>query len=85
MLQPSSPSVKIRYFDRDGVWRALKKFVRAVAVAHPEVKQVLVFGSLVRGDSVPGSDVDLLFILSHSEEPFLSRIPVFTPSHFPVG
>jgi predicted nucleotidyltransferase len=29
----------------------------------------------LRGDAVPGSDVDLLVVLSRAEKPFLDRIP----------
>jgi len=46
---------------------------------------VLLFGSFVRNESVPGSDRDLLVILRESEESFLKRIPRFLPSRFPVG
>jgi predicted nucleotidyltransferase len=39
----------------------------------------------IRDESVPGSDIDLLVILRESEESFLTRIPRFFPSRFPVG
>lgn len=32
------------------------------------------FGSLARGDAVPGSDVDLLVVLRQSDLPFLERL-----------
>ena len=34
----------------------------------------MLFGSIARGDAVPGSDVDLLVVLANSEEPFLDRL-----------
>ena len=49
------------------------------------MKRVLLFGSFVRDECVPGSDIDLLLILSTSEETFMERIPRFLPSRFPVG
>jgi predicted nucleotidyltransferase len=45
----------------------------------PEIERVLLFGSLATGRAVPGSDADLLMILTHSDLPFLSRIPRYMP------
>lgn len=85
MPRRSSPSAKITYFDREGVWRALRAFVAELAASHPEVERVVVFGSLARGGAVPGSDADLLVVLTESHEGFLARIPRYTPSSLPVG
>jgi predicted nucleotidyltransferase len=49
------------------------------------VKRVILFGSLVRGEAVLGSDVDLIVVLSGSDLPYLQRIPQYMPSYFPVG
>lgn len=85
MLKRSSNSVEIEYFPSRQVWEALRVFVNELRQQHPEIEKVLVFGSLVRGDCVPGSDVDLLLVLRTSRVPFLDRIPHYTPSRFPVG
>jgi predicted nucleotidyltransferase len=78
-------TVSITYFDKDAVWRALDEYVRTLVVRHPEIEQIIVFGSLVTGTPVPGSDVDLLIVLTRSDRRFLDRIPTFLPSGFPVG
>ena len=52
---------------------------------HPEVERVLLFGSLARGEAVPGSDADLLLILSSAGQPFLERIPRYLPTGLPLG
>jgi len=78
-------SVEIEYFPSRQVWEELREFVSTLRQQHPEIERVLVFGSLVRGDCVPGSDVDLLVVLQESSVPFLERIPHYTPSNFPVG
>ena len=52
---------------------------------HPEIEEVLLFGSLARDEGVPGSDADLLLILSSSGEPFLQRIPRYLPVGLSVG
>jgi predicted nucleotidyltransferase len=59
--------------------------VRTLAARHPELEEVILFGSLVRGTPVPGSDVDLLLILTNSDRAFLDRIPTFLPGRFPAG
>jgi predicted nucleotidyltransferase len=53
--------------------------------AHPEIEQVLLFGSLARGEGVPGSDADLLLILSSSDETMLERIPRYLPQGLTLG
>jgi hypothetical protein len=45
----------------------------------------VVFGSLVKGTAVPGSDVDLLIVLGSSDRSFRDRIPLYLPGRFPCG
>lgn len=78
-------TVKVTYFDRDAVESALGEHVRRLATRHPDVEEVILFGSLVAGTPVPGSDADLLILLSRSDRPFLERIPTFLPAGFPVS
>jgi len=85
MQRKLSPSVKISYFDKEAVWDSLKKFTGQLKKEHPEIERIIVFGSLVRDDCVPGSDVDLLIVLGKSDKPFLERITDYMPSRFPVG
>lgn len=85
MQTPSSPSVKITYFDKAKVGDALKRYVASIRLNRPEVKRIVLFGSMARGDTVPGSDVDLLIILAYSDKPFLGRMTDFVPDRFPVG
>lgn len=63
----------------------MDEHVRTLVAHHPEVDEVILFGSVVSGTPVPGSDVDLLLILSSSDRSFLDRIPTFLPGRFPVG
>jgi predicted nucleotidyltransferase len=53
--------------------------VTAMAHRRPEIERVLLCGSLATGRAVPGSDADLLMILTYSDLPFLSRIPRYIP------
>ena len=86
MLRRSSDSVKISWFDYESVWKAVGRFAEELLSRFDEVERIIVFGSLARGESVPGSDVDLLIILRESHLPFPDRIPIFMPREpFPVA
>ena len=58
--------------------------MEALARERPEVERVLLFGSLVSGGAVPGSDADLLVVLNDSNRRFLDRIPLYVPAGCPV-
>lgn len=47
---------------------------KAIAAAEPRVEQVLVFGSVARGDARPGSDLDLLALTADCDPSDLPRI-----------
>jgi len=78
-------TVSVTWFDKDAVWRAVEAHARALAACFPEIEEIRVFGSLAKGTAVPGSDVDLLIIVSASDRPFLDRIRGYLPGAFPCG
>jgi predicted nucleotidyltransferase len=84
MPEPSSPSVKVTFTNRKQILTALENLIQGWAQKHPELEQVILFGSYAHGDYFPGSDVDVLLILEKSDRPFLKRIPQFLPTQFPV-
>lgn len=63
----------------------LRACARRMKARYPEIEQVLLFGSLARGEAVPGSDADLLLILSSADRPFAERIPRYLPAGLSVG
>jgi len=69
----SSASVKIISLDRRRARDQVRAAVRRLAARRPEVLRALLFGSLARGDAVPGSDADVLLVLKHSAKPFMKR------------
>jgi hypothetical protein len=56
-----------------------------MAASHPEVEEVWLFGSLARGDAVPGSDADLLVVLSETTLRFLDRFVAYQPGDCGIG
>lgn len=81
----SLSTVGVTWFDSEAVRRALDAYVGSLVRQHPEVDEVILFGSVAKGTAVPGSDVDLLLVLSAADRPFLDRMSLFLPTGFPVG
>jgi predicted nucleotidyltransferase len=55
------------------------------AKRYPEIEEIWLFGSLARGDAVPGSDADLLIVLRPSPLSFLARSAHYQPDFCGVG
>lgn len=85
MPDESSSSVKIVYFDRARALREVREVAQALYRRHPEIEAIYLFGSLAAGTPVPGSDADLLIVLSSSPRRFLDRIPQYLPRGLSVG
>lgn len=89
LQQKSFGSVRTFWLDRDELRRRAEKDARALLAQHPEVTRVGVFGSVARGTAVPGSDLDVMVILSDDGEvPRLrpcDRAARYQPSFDEVG
>ena len=53
--------------------------MRALKIRHPEIERAVLFGSLQRGDAVPGSDADVLLVLRTTDLSFSERAAVYRP------
>jgi predicted nucleotidyltransferase len=60
MRTRSSNSSGATYLDREARLREVKTMARRAAARIPEIRRVLLFGSLVKGIPTPRSDADLL-------------------------
>jgi predicted nucleotidyltransferase len=63
--------------------KALEGLVEMWVNQHPEIDRIVLFGSYARGDYFPGSDVDVLIIMTESDKPARDRIAAFRPTSFP--
>jgi predicted nucleotidyltransferase len=81
----SSPSARVYWLNLDQARQALQAAVEHLAAKHPEIEEVWLFGSLARGDAVPGSDADLLIVLSNTPHGFLDRPAVYQPESCGLG
>ena len=53
--------------------------MKALKAQHPEIERAVLFGSLQRGDAVPGSDADVLLVLRATDLPFSERAAAYRP------
>jgi len=81
----SSGSVKIISLDVDIVRARLIRAAQALMAHEKDVQSVWLFGSLRRGQALPGSDADVLIVLYASDRPFHSRIDRFRSEFSNIG
>jgi predicted nucleotidyltransferase len=77
--------VKLFWLNHDEVKDWLTKAVQNLARRHREIDEVWLFGSLARGQAVPGSDADVLLVLRECDLPFLERAAHYQPEFCGVG
>ena len=75
----SSPSVKVFWLNREATVQRLQAAMKALQTRHPEIERAVLFGSLQRGDAVPGSDADVLLVLRTTDLPFSERAAAYRP------
>lgn len=80
----SSGSSVLRWPDRDQVLGAARRWAAGVLAAQPAVRAIGCFGSYARGDWGVGSDLDLVAIVTSSDQPFAFRGRAFDATSLPV-
>ena len=73
--------VRVRFLKRDEILRRLKFLVEQLAAERPDVLEVSLFGSLVRGNYGPGSDADIFILLKEDSRRITDRMGDFL-AHF---
>lgn len=81
MRKESFGSVTTFWLDRDEAIRRVSAAARHLVRARQDVQAVLLFGSLAQGRAVPGSDADVLILLTASGTRWLDR-PLEFGSYF---
>ena len=75
----SSASVKVFWLNREEKILRLQEAVKTLKARHPEIERAVLFGSLERGDAVPGSDADVLLMVGATDLPFPERAAAYRP------
>jgi predicted nucleotidyltransferase len=66
-------SVKVTSIDYEFLMATLTKIAGHIRNRRSEVRRILFYGSFVRGDYTPESDLDLIITVGETEIPFLFR------------
>lgn len=78
-------TVVVKSVDAALVRRAMDAYAERLLASHPEIEEIVVFGSFMKGTYAPGSDLDVFIVLSSADQPVRDRIPSLLPGAFPVG
>jgi predicted nucleotidyltransferase len=73
-------SVKIFSVNVAAVRRGMDEYARNLLRSHPEVEEVIVFGSFEGDTYVPGSDLDVFIVLREASDSPRDRISRFLPN-----
>ena len=76
----SSGSVRIISLDVDNIIKKLRTAAEELKKGDNNVLEVFLFGSLAKGEAVPGSDADIVIVLKKSEKRIIDRITDFVDS-----
>jgi hypothetical protein len=80
----SSNSAVLKWPDRERVDCAVRAWSERQAVNHPELVRLGYFGSYARGDWGVGSDLDLVAVVTASDEEFARRANTWDATDLPV-
>jgi predicted nucleotidyltransferase len=72
-----SSSAKPRFADRREILAIARQTALRIAQDHPDVLKIMLFGSFAREDYGARSDLDLLIVLEHSDQPPHERLTGF--------
>lgn len=78
-------SVVVFWLNKDLLKDNIIKAVKQLVAHKPEVKKVILFGSVAEDKELPSSDVDILIIVRESKHPFLDRAIYFQEYFQDIG
>jgi HEPN domain-containing protein/predicted nucleotidyltransferase len=77
-------TVVVKSIDRELVRHRMDAYANWLFESFDEIEEIVAFGSFETGNYAPGSDLDVLIVLSRSARSPRDRIPIFMPVEFPV-
>ena len=72
--------MKVFWLNRQETIQRVQGAMKALRAQHPEIERAVLFGSLQRGDAVPGSDADVLLMVGATDLPFRERAAAYRPA-----
>jgi len=77
-------SVVVKSVDASAVRDAADRYAAQLLASRPDIDEIVVFGSFENGSWAPGSDLDVMIVLSAADGPVRDRIAALLPERFPV-
>ena len=77
-------SVVIKWVDAEAVRTAADAYAARLLALRPDIEEIVVFGSFENGTWAPGSDLDILIVLTRAHGSVRDRIPDLLPDRFSV-
>lgn len=71
--EKSYNSVRVFWLNKDILWENLRQCVKTLSTQRQEIQKVIVFGSVAVGRETVRSDVDILILVSGTNERFIDR------------
>lgn len=75
----------VRWADPERIAAAVTEYAADLRARRREVTRIFWYGSWVRGDATPSSDVDLCVVVAEDDRKPRDRLPDYLPTRFPVG
>ena len=80
----SFSSVQIESVDLDKLMQDVHASAAAIGSEHSEVEACILYGSFLKGDYLPESDIDVLILVETAQETFLKRTDIFRDFFLPL-
>lgn len=83
----SYDSVKVFFLNRKLLVEQIEQAAAELVTERPEVRKIILFGSVAEGRALPSSDIDLLLITDRNTERFIDRPSPYIPyfQHIPMS
>ncbi|MGQ9622120.1 MAG: nucleotidyltransferase domain-containing protein [Candidatus Caldatribacteriaceae bacterium] len=66
--------MRVFFLEKEKLLEALEKEAQRLGEENYEVEKIVLFGSLACDRALPGSDANILVVLTESKKPFIERI-----------
>lgn len=70
--------MKILSVDYNALFKSLQEICNKIRQEHNHVKKLFLFGSFLKGNYTPESDVDIMIVVEQDDTPFLERRDLFS-------
>ncbi len=71
LLKHSYNGVEVLSLDKEELKRQLRKVAQKIKLDHPEVREMIVFGSFLKDNYTPYSDIDVAIVVEKSKKKFI--------------